>query len=62
MKIEPDPEITTMAFSEKDNMHRVMVRGENVFEFSMSDMWHISVVSVTKDRKSLTITVDRSEE
>lgn len=62
MKITPDPEITTMMFNEEDNMHRVNVRGENVFEFSMSDRWHISVVSVTKDRKSLTITVDRREE
>ena len=62
MRIEPDPEITTMAFSEEDNMHRVVVRDENVFAFSLSDRWYISVASVTKDRKSLTITAKRSEE
>lgn len=62
MRIDPDPEITTMIFNAEDNIHKVKVRGESVFEFAMSEIWHISKVSVTKNRKMLTITIKRSED
>ena len=62
MRTESDPEITTIIFSAEDNINKVMVRGESVFEFAMSEMWHISDVSVTKNRKMLTITIKRSDD
>ena len=61
MRIEPNPEITTVIFSEEDKINKVMVMGESIFEFAMSEIWHISKVSVTENRKMLTITIKRNE-
>lgn len=62
MKITPDPVITTLEFDERDKTHCIMVRGEKVFDFDLSQMWYVSKVSVTRNRNALVITVERSED
>lgn len=62
MKITPDPAITTLGYDERDKIHRIMVKGEKVFDFDLSQRWFVSKVSVTRNRNALVITVERSED
>lgn len=62
MTITPDPVITTVEFDERDEIHRIMVKDEKVFDFDLSQRWFVSKVSVTRNRNALVITVERSED
>ena len=61
MTITPDPEITKVEFDELDNIHCIMVKGEKVFDFDISQRWFVSKVSITKNKNELTITLERIE-
>lgn len=62
MKITPDPVITTLKFDERDEIHRIMVKDEKVFDFELSQRWFVSKVSVTRNKKALVITLEKEEE
>ena len=62
MQITPDAVLTTLEFTEADQLHRIEVKGEKVFDFDLSQHWTVRYVSVTKDRRIITITLERERE
>ena len=62
MTIIPDPVITTMEFDEHNKIHRIIVKDKKVFDFDLSERWLVSKVSVTEDKNTLVITLEKREE
>lgn len=62
MNVTPDPVLTVMDFTPEDKLYRVVVRGEKVIDFGASSGWTITKVSVTRDRRTLVLTVEKGEE
>lgn len=62
MRIDPEPILTTVRFDERDKIYRIMVKDEKVFDFDLSDGWFVSKVDITRNKNTLVITVERSED
>lgn len=61
MKITYGPVLDVIGLTPEDKTYRVEVQDEKVIDFSASSEWTITKVSMTKDRRTLVITVEKEE-
>lgn len=62
MNVTYDSVLTVIDSTPEDKIYRVEVLGEKVIDFSASVGWTITKVSVTKDCRTLVLTVEKGEE
>ena len=62
MKITYGPVLDVWDLTPEDKVNRVELQDEKVIDFSASSGWTITKVSMTKDRRTLVLTVKKGEE
>lgn len=61
MKITYGPVLDVVDLTPEDKVYRVELQDEKVIDFSASSGWTITKVSMTKDRRTLVLTVEKME-